>query len=108
MKWLSITLLFLLSCAGSKKISAPGLQWVPFQWQSYSVDNRTFSKAAIYIPVTIPKLEGLPTAVQFDLGSDATILYENPFKLLGPEKDFFKEYWNRNVDSAYKFGRLKG
>lgn len=109
MKWISITVLFLFaSCAGSRKISASGLQWIPFQWQSYTVDDtRTFPKAAIYIPVTIPTLEGLPTVVQFDLGSDATMLYENPFKLLGAEKDFFKEHWNRNVDSAYKFGRLK-
>jgi hypothetical protein len=108
MKWLSMALLFVFaSCAGSKKISAPNLQWIPFQWQSYSVENKTFPKAAIYIPVTVPKLEGLPTAVQFDLGSDATMLYENPFKLIGPEKDFFKEYWNRNTDSAYKYGRLK-
>src|SRR5215212_8040924 len=109
MKWLLITLLFVFaSCAGSKKISAPNLQWIPFQWQSYSVANKTFPKAAIYIPVTVSKLEGLPTAVQFDLGSDATMLYENPFKLMGPEKDFFKEYWNRNTDSAENFGRLKG
>jgi hypothetical protein len=109
MKWLSIALWFLYaSCAGSKKISTPGLEWTFFQWQSYSVGDKTFPKAAIFIPITIPTLEGLPTAVQFDLGSDATMLYENPFKLLGPQKDFFKEYWNRNTDSTYKFGRLKG
>ena len=96
------------SCAGTKQISAPTLQWIPFQWQSYSTDGRHFPKAAIYIPVSIQKLEGLNTVVQFDLGSDATMLYENPFKQLGADKDFFKEHWNRNVDSTYKFGRLKG
>ncbi len=108
MKWFSIIITVLVaSCAGSNRI-VHNLQWIPFQWQSYSIENKTFPTAAIYIPVRISNLEELPTAVQFDLGSDATILYENPFKLLGPEKDFFRQYWNRNVDSAYKFGRLKG
>ncbi len=108
MKWFSFILfLFLASCAGTKQIPADGFRWIDYKWVPYSVGDRSFPKAAIFIPVKIAKLETLPTVVQFDLGSDATILYENPFKLLGPEKDFFKEHWNRNVDSTYKFGRLK-
>ncbi len=108
MKWISLALvLFFASCAGTKKIPAESFQWIPYEWVPYSVGDRSFPKAAIFIPVKIEKLETLPTVVQFDLGSDATILYENPFKLLGPERDFFKDHWNRNVDSTYKFGRLK-
>jgi hypothetical protein len=53
--------------------------WIPFQWHEEVISGKHLDKAAIYILVT---LDGLSHKfyMQFDLGSDATMIYGNAIK----------------------------
>ena len=50
--------------------------WFPFQWIGDSVANQYFDKAAIFVSIEVNHLKG-NTVAQFDLGSNATMLYGN-------------------------------
>jgi hypothetical protein len=53
--------------------------WFPFQWVGDSVANQYFDKAAIFVSIQVNHLKG-NTVAQFDLGSNATMLYGNAIK----------------------------
>lgn len=64
------------SAAFAAPEEAPAYRWFPFKWYSDKIEGKTFDKLAMLVPVTI---EGIRANLitQFDLGSDATLLYEN-------------------------------
>ncbi len=61
------------------KEKTSSLPWIKFEWTGDSLGKRYFDKAAMKVPVEI---ENLPHAfdMQFDMGSNVTMLYENPIK----------------------------
>lgn len=81
----SLLLLLFLVCffrsAGQPANPANGTKydWFTFDWEGYTVAGQHFDKAAILVPVKLNDLKGYQVA-QFDLGSNATILYGNTIK----------------------------
>lgn len=69
------------SCTAQKGVSAqhPSYPWFPFKWYSATIEGKSFDKAAIIVPAKVAGLKGNFIA-QFDLGSDATLLYEGALK----------------------------
>lgn len=57
----------------------PSYPWFPFNWYSTTLAGKRFDKAAITVPIKLNGLQG-NFITQFDLGSDATLLYENSIK----------------------------
>lgn len=79
-----LTIIVLASCNNSEekreeKNNLSNLPWIDFQWKGDSVGKRYFDKAAIFLPL---KLQNLPSnfTAQFDMGSNASIIYGNVFK----------------------------
>ncbi|MBT2556299.1 hypothetical protein J7E24_00720 [Hymenobacter sp. ISL-91] len=74
------TVILLGACAPSRPtaVSAPSYPWFPFEWYTTNIKGKEY-KAAIFVPI---KIQGLPAnfAAQFDLGSDATVLYGDALK----------------------------
>lgn len=68
-----------LLCAAFSWPAAPGVAWFPFQWYGEKVDGKYYDKLAMFLPVRVQALRGRFIA-QFDLGSDATMLYEETLK----------------------------
>lgn len=77
MKYRLFGFLLLLASTGYSR----EIPWSPFEWISFSIGDKTFDRAAILIPV---KLTGTTRALwmQLDTGSDATMVYEIPWKQL--------------------------
>lgn len=83
-RWpLAATLLLL--CAACAWPPAPGVAWFPFQWAGEKVDGKYYDKVAMCLPVQVQQLRGRFIA-QFDLGSDATLLYEEALKNYFPSR----------------------
>ncbi|RSK40137.1 hypothetical protein [Hymenobacter perfusus] len=61
----------------------PSYPWFSFTWATATVEGRKFDKVALMVPVKINDLRGNFTT-QFDLGSDATLLYENALRSYFP------------------------
>ena len=82
---LLITSLVALSCASRSGNGTPWRSlapagdsaWIPFTWQGDSLGGRYYEHAAIGVPV---RIDGVPRelACQLDLGSNVSLLYENP------------------------------
>ena len=88
--------IFIISC--SQK-SSQDIEWIPFNWVSYTISDRTFEKAAMNIPVTIDDLPYKFT-MQFDMGAATeTNFYGNT---LAP---FLEKYpsLNNKLDMTKKF-----
>lgn len=70
-------------CACSAHRSTPGAgpsyPWFPFKWYSTTIEGKPFDKVAIIVPTKVADVKGNFIA-QFDLGSDATMLYEGALK----------------------------
>jgi len=77
-RWPFVAALLLL-CAAYSWPAAPGVAWFPFKWYGEKIDGKYFDKLAICLPVRVQELRGNFIA-QFDLGSDATVLYEEALK----------------------------
>lgn len=70
------------------------ISWIPFQWTSDSLSGRYFEKSAIFVNI---RLDDIPDtlACQLDLGSNMTILYQNPMKrytALNSKTFFYREH----------------
>lgn len=65
--------------------SVPSYPWFPFTWYSAQLEGKQFDKVAMLVPVQLNNLRG-NFITQFDLGSDATILYENTLKNYFPSR----------------------
>lgn len=63
----------------------PAYPWFSFTWATATVDGKKLDKVAIVVPVKINDLKG-NFVTQFDLGSDATLLYENALKSYFPSR----------------------
>ncbi|MDH6253259.1 hypothetical protein M2347_002986 [Chryseobacterium sp. H1D6B] len=50
--------------------------WFPFSWYAANLSGKNFDKVAMLVPVKVNDLKASFT-LQFDLGSDATIIYGN-------------------------------
>ena len=57
----------------------PQYPWFPFKWYNTTIGGKPFEKVAILVPVKVSDVKGNFIA-QFDLGSDATVLYEEALK----------------------------
>ncbi len=57
------------------------LPWVPFRWQHARLGDQEFPYAALFLPGTLPTLDGLSGWFQFDLGFPMTILYGGSLSL---------------------------
>lgn len=65
--------------------SVASYPWFPFTWSGAQVEGRKFDKLAMLVPVQLSDLKG-NFVTQFDLGSDATIVYENAVKNYFPTR----------------------
>ena len=68
--------------------------WFTFYWEGNTIAGQHFDKAAILIPIQMNDFKGYNVA-QFDLGSNATILYGNTIKNYFGSRD-----WLRQKDRA--------
>src|SRR5579863_9419629 len=57
----------------------PAYQWLPFKWYGDNLNGKYFEKLAMLLPVKVHNFKGNVVA-QFDLGSNATMLYGNSIK----------------------------
>ncbi len=57
------------------------IQWSTFQWSGHSISNKAFDRAAVLVPVKL-KQASRTFWMQFDTGSDASMVYEIPFRQL--------------------------
>lgn len=74
--------IFFVSCKSSEKSSEnfiPDNLTEKFYWSPAEISGRHFDKAAIYLPISLDTISEIHYS-QFDLGSDATILYQNNLK----------------------------
>ena len=55
------------------------ISWIRFNWVSDTLSGTVFEHAAIFIPCQLKGIQN-PVTFQFDLGSDLTGVYENPFR----------------------------
>lgn len=68
-------LLFLLGCNSRKKDQyLNDYNWFPFEWHSAEVSGKKYDKLAMLVPAELNNIGG-NFVMQFDLGSDATMLY---------------------------------
>jgi hypothetical protein len=73
---------FFSGCKSSKKNSEkfiPDNLTEKFYWSPAEISGRHFDKAAMYLPISFDTVSEIHYS-QFDLGSDATIIYQNNFK----------------------------
>lgn len=73
---------FLFGCKSSVKNIEniiPNSLTEKFYWSPAEISGRQFDKAAMYLPISLDTVTELHYS-QFDLGSDATILYQNNLK----------------------------
>ena len=79
--FLAVTLLLCAAFFAShgRPRPAPAYAWFPFNWYGQTIGSRYYDKLAIIVPVKINDLKA-NFVTQFDLGSDATLLYENAIK----------------------------
>lgn len=68
----------LTSCMASSKNNSPSenYPWFPFSWYAAKISGKNFDKVAMLVPVKVNDLNANFT-LQFDLGSDATLVYGN-------------------------------
>ncbi|PIF45182.1 hypothetical protein CLU96_2183 [Chryseobacterium sp. 52] len=68
----------LAGCTASNKNipSAESYSWFPFSWYSAKISGKNFDKVAMLVPVKVNDVKADFT-LQFDLGSDATLIYGN-------------------------------
>lgn len=59
--------------------------WFPFTWSSAQIEGKKVDKLAMLVPVQLNDLQG-HFITQFDLGSDATILYEKALRNYFPTR----------------------
>lgn len=55
------------------------VSWIPFEWTSDSLSGRYFEKTAMYVNTQLDNITDT-FVCQLDLGSNMTMLYENPIK----------------------------
>lgn len=65
------------------------IDWMPFEWHGEKVDGRYMDKVAMFVPVTIDNMEHR-FVMQFDMGSDATIIYGKTFNAYVKENPSLK------------------
>lgn len=70
------------------------LPWIDFEWVTHNVQDKTYEKASINIPVNIGDIKDSFT-MQFDLGANLTMLYGQTFN------PYFKAYsdLNQKIDT---------
>lgn len=68
----------LTSCMASSKNNSPSdnYSWFSFSWYAAKISGKNFDKVAMLVPVKVNDLNADFT-LQFDLGSDATLVYGN-------------------------------
>lgn len=68
----------LTGCTAAHKniSSADSYPWFPFSWYAATISGKNFDKVAMLVPVKVNDLKADFT-LQFDLGSDATLVYGN-------------------------------
>lgn len=76
--FLLVTVLSLGFCSAQRPSPrrSPSYPWFPFAWYSEQINGKLVEKLAILVPVKVNDLRG-NFVMQFDLGSDATTVYEN-------------------------------
>lgn len=102
----------LLGCGASHKsiTHRDSYSWFPFSWHSAELSGRTFDKVAMLIPAKVNKLDANFT-LQFDLGSDATIIYGNTINSYYKEnemKNFILQNSKATDDGGKKVYATKG
>ncbi|MEJ7658114.1 MAG: hypothetical protein WKG07_00055 [Hymenobacter sp.] len=65
--------------------TTPQYPWFPFKWYSATVAGKSFDKVAMLVPVKVNEIKA-NFITQFDLGSDASLLYENSIKNYFPTR----------------------
>ncbi|MCT2560618.1 retropepsin-like domain-containing protein [Chryseobacterium herbae] len=78
----------LTSCTAANKniSSADSYSWFPFSWYAAKISGKNFDKVAMLVPVKVNDLNADFT-LQFDLGSDATLIYGNTIDSYYKESD---------------------
>jgi hypothetical protein len=104
-----ILFLFLSQPAFSQDID-----WIHFMWQNGNISGKHFDKVAIFIPVAIDNMHH-KFVMQFDLGADHTVIYENPVKPYFHRKDNLESkrdtslsfFWNNTKNYTFRNVGLK-
>lgn len=93
-------------CVTSKKslTSTDNYSWFPFSWYSAKISGKTFDKVAMLVPTKVNDLNANFT-LQFDLGSDATIIYGNTINSYYKE-DEIKNFLLQNSKSTDNGGKV--
>jgi hypothetical protein len=73
---LSFLMVLTINLSYAQKAATSHYPWFPFQWLGSKINCKDQSKLAMAIPVSFNDRKG-NMLLQFDLGSDATIMYEN-------------------------------
>lgn len=76
--WIYPCAFFLFDCASQKKAmqQLENYNWFSFNWYSAAISGKKFDHLAILVPAKVNDLKA-NFILQFDLGSDATLLYGN-------------------------------
>lgn len=96
----------LTGCMASHKntSSSENYPWFPFSWYSAKISGKNFDKVAMLVPVKVNDLNADFT-LQFDLGSDATLVYGNTISSYYTESEI-KSFLIENSRSTDNGGKL--
>jgi len=89
----------IISCTSHKENSKENL--IPFRWESFDLNGKHYKYGAMLIPVEI---EGIDKQfeMQFDLGANSVIIYENPLKtILNKYPSLKKNYIKDDDDPVF-------
>jgi hypothetical protein len=99
------TVLITFSSCNSNLLDREKIQWISFEWSGDSLGDKYFDKTAMFVPVSFT---GIPHKfiAQFDLGSNASIIYGNPIRsYLSRYPDFAKQLDTTNA--GFRIGEFK-
>ena len=75
-----LSLIFLLGCNSQKNVKyLRNYNWFSFEWHSAEISGKKYDKVAMLVPAKVNDTDA-NFVMQFDLGSDATMLYGKTLK----------------------------
>ncbi|UWX68461.1 hypothetical protein NZD85_14645 (plasmid) [Empedobacter stercoris] len=71
----------LFSCTNRQLINTLNNDKISFRWESFDFEGKNYKYGAMYVPVKIPTIDK-EFEMQFDLGMNVNIAYENPLNTI--------------------------
>ena len=63
---------------------------IPFEWESFEVNGKTYKHGAMFVPVTLDQVDK-SFKMQFDLGLNVSAIYENPLQTILAKHPLLKD-----------------